>query len=114
MVLVRWEFQSELAHKKVLLFVDNNSARGGTLKARSSSPTIDDLVKTFYAAEVRSPAFWWVERVPSKSNPADEPSRAMGREAAALWNATFRDHFFCQESMVQWLTKAAANRTLGT
>ena len=79
--------------------MDNNSARGGTLKARSSSPTIDDLVKTFYAAEVRSPAFWWVERVPSKSNPADEPSRAMGRDAAALWNATFRDHFFAKN---QW------------
>ena len=93
--------------------MDSNSARGGILKGRSSSPTMDDLVKAFYAAEVLSPAFWWVERVPSKSNPADEPSRSLGREAADLWNAIFRDHFSCQESMVAWLTKAASNRTLG-
>ena len=74
---------------------------------------MDDLVKAFYAAEALSPAFWWVEKVPSKSSPADEPSGALGREAAALWNAIFRDHFSCQESMVKWLTKAASNRTLG-
>ena len=65
-VLVRWEFQSELANKRVLLFVDNNSARGAILKGRSSSPTMDDLVKAFYAAEVLSPAFWWEERFPVK------------------------------------------------
>ena len=76
--------------------MDNNSARGGILKGRSSSPTMDDLVKALYAAEVLSPAFWWVERVPSKSNAADEPSRAVGREAADLWKAIFRDHFSCQ------------------
>ena len=90
-VLVRWEFQTELANKRVLLFVDNNSARGGILKGRSSGPTMNDLVKAFYAAEVSSPAFWWVERVPSKSNPADEPSRAMGKEAASHWHAMFKD-----------------------
>ena len=80
---VRWEFQSELANKRVLLFVDSNSGPlEVALKGRSSSPTMDDLVKAFCAAEVLSPAFWWVERVPSKSNPADEPSRALCREAA--------------------------------
>ena len=47
-VLVRWEFQKELANKRVLLFVDNNSARGGILKGRSNSPTMDDLVTAFY------------------------------------------------------------------
>ena len=113
-VLVRWEFRTELANKRVLLFVDNNSARGGVLKGRSSSPTMDDLVKAFYAAEVSSPAFWWVERVPSKSNPADEPSRGMGKEATSHWHAELRDHFSSQNQMVGWLTRAAASRTSGT
>ena len=66
-VLVRWELRTDLANRRALLFVDNNSARGGLLKGRSSSPTMDDLLKAFYAAEVSSPAFWWVERVPAKA-----------------------------------------------
>ena len=98
-VLVRWEFQKELSNKRVLLFVDNNSARGGILKGRSSSPTMDDLLKAFYAAESSYPSFWWVERVPSKSNPADEPSRSLGRKAAESWGAAFKDRFACQASL---------------
>ena len=57
MVLVRWEFKELLACRRVLLFVDNNSARGGVLKGRSTSPTMDDLVKAFYAVEVQHPSF---------------------------------------------------------
>eukprot|EP00435_Cladocopium_sp_Y103_P027530 s3375_g6.t2 len=75
MVLVRWEFQELLSNRRVLLFVDNNSARGGVVKGRSSSPTMDDLLKAFFSAETLKPSFWWVERVPSKSNPSDAPSR---------------------------------------
>ena len=112
-VLVRWEFQMELSNKRVLLFIDNNSARGCILKGRSASPTMDDLVKAFYAAESSYPSFWWVERVPSKSNPADEPSRSLGRRAAESWKATFKDRFACQALMAEWLVKAAAKRTVG-
>ena len=103
----------ELSNKRVLLFIDNNSARGCILKGRSASPTMDDLVKAFYAAESSYPSFWWVERVPSKSNPADEPSRSLGREAAESWKATFKDRFACQASMAEWLVKAATKRTIG-
>jgi hypothetical protein len=69
MVLVRWEWKFELSNRRVLLFVDNNSARGGAVKGRSSSPTMDDLVKTFYSIEVHLPSFWWVERVLGMQNP---------------------------------------------
>ena len=81
MVLVRWQWKTELHNRRVLLFVDNNSARGGTVKGRSNSSSMDDLVKAFYSIEVHLPSFWWTERVPSKSNPAvpaDEPSRMAG------------------------------------
>ena len=33
MVLVRWQWMRELHNRRVLLFVDNNSARGGPSKA---------------------------------------------------------------------------------
>ena len=113
MVLVRWELKEQLACRRVLLFVDNNSARGGVLKGRSSSLTMDDLVKAFYAVEVQHPSFWWVERVPSKSNPADEPSRFQGRAAARFWNATFVEGFKCMDDVADWLIKAAKLRDTG-
>ena len=62
MVLVRWQWMRELHNHRVLLFVDNNSARGGTIKGRSTSPSMDDLVKAFYSIEVHLPSFWWIER----------------------------------------------------
>ena len=74
---------------------------------------MDDLLKAFYAAEVNSPSFWWVERVPSKSNPADEPSRGLGVEAASQWHAKLWKSFSCQDQMVDWLLRAAANKTSG-
>ena len=110
MVLVRWQWKHELHNRKVLLFVDNNSARGGTVKGRSSSPTMDDLIKAFYSIEVHLPSFWWIERVPSKSNPADEPSRMEGRAAADRWGATFVNGFSCLDTVSTWLSQAAANR----
>ena len=71
---------------------------------------MDDLVKAFYSIEVHLPSFWWVERVPSKSNPADEPSRFEGESAATRWNARFLSKFTCQAQVADWLVRAAANR----
>jgi hypothetical protein len=112
MVLVRWQWKTELHNRRVLLFVDN-SARGGTVKGRSNSSSMDDLVKAFYSIEVHLPSFWWTERVPSKSNPAvpaDEPSRMAGREAAIPWGAHFVQGFQCQEVVANWLIRASNNR----
>ena len=111
MVLVRWQWKHELHNRRVLLFVDNNSARGGTVKGRSNSPSMDDLVKAFYSIEVHLPSFWWIERVPSKSNPADEPSRLAGRQASIRWGAHFIQGFQCQDQVAGWLVQAARNRT---
>eukprot|EP00435_Cladocopium_sp_Y103_P022564 s4461_g5.t1 len=110
MVLVRWEFQELLSNRRVLLFVDNNSARGGVVKGRSSSPTMDDLLKAFFSAETHKPSFWWVERVPSKSNPSDAPSRFEGRQAAKDWGADFRLGFKSSQALNAWLLKTASGR----
>jgi len=113
MVLVRWQWRQELHNRRVLLFVDNNSARGGVVKGRSNSPSMDDLLKAFFSVEVHLPSFWWIERVPSKSNPADEPSRFEGRAAAVRWSAKFISEFSCQSLVANWLVKAAQSRKHG-
>ena len=38
MVLVRWEWKLELSNRRILLFVDNNSARGGVVKREIWQP----------------------------------------------------------------------------
>lgn len=113
MVLARWQWKHELHNRRVLLFVDNNSARGGVVKGRSNSPTMDDLIKAFFSIQVHLPSFWWIERVPSKSNPADEPSRFEGRTAAARWSAYFLPGFSCQPLVASWLVQAARERQPG-
>jgi hypothetical protein len=110
MVLIRWQWMHEVHNRRVLLFVDNNSERGGTIKGRSNSPSMDDLVKAFYSIEVHMPSFWWIERVPSKSNPADEPSRLAGKQASVRWGARFINGFQCQPQVAEWLVQASRNR----
>ena len=72
----------------------------------------DGRPKAFYSIDVHLPSFWWVERVPSKSNPSDEPSSFEGRAAASLWNARSLQGFKCQTKIAEWLIKAASLRRL--
>eukprot|EP00435_Cladocopium_sp_Y103_P021865 s4516_g5.t1 len=110
MVLVRWEFQKLVVGRRVFLFVENNSSRGGVVKGRSNSPTMHDLIKACYSAEVNMPSYWWVEGVPSNSNPSDEPSGLEGQCCAKRWGADFRLGFSCGPDLVSWLVKAADRR----
>ena len=63
------------AERRVLLFVDNDSARHALIRGGSLSFASACLVGLFWEEETRMRAFAWVERVPSSSNPADGPSR---------------------------------------
>ena len=96
MVLVRWQWKEELSNRRVILFVDNNSARGGVVKGRSNSPTMDDLVKAFFSVEVHLPSFWWIERVPSKSNPQTNRQGSRAKRQQLRWSAKFIPEFSCQ------------------
>ena len=75
MVLLRWQFSRLFAHRRTIWWVDNDSARYSTIKGLSPSPTMRLLAREFYALDADFPTYSWVERVPSKSNPADGPSR---------------------------------------
>ena len=61
--------------RHVLVFVDNNGARAGLVKGISRAKESAQLVEDFWRLVAKLGAFVWVERVPSRSNPADAPSR---------------------------------------
>ena len=84
MVLLRWQFSRHFAHRRTIWWVDNGSARYSAIKGLSPSPTMRLLARQFYALDADFPTYSWVERVPSKSNPADGPSRNDCAETLAL------------------------------
>ena len=59
----------------MIWWVDNEAARYALIKGRSLSRTMNVLVREFYDADSSHSSYGWIERVPSYSNGADDPSR---------------------------------------
>ena len=64
-----------LEGRKVIHFVDNESAREALVKGRSPSAASNLLLEEFWALEAELGSMTWFERVPSPSNCSDAPSR---------------------------------------
>jgi hypothetical protein len=73
LALQRWA--KNIAGRRVILFVDNDGARGSLLKGVSRSRPSARIVQAFWQIAAAAELYIWVDRVPSKSNPADGPSR---------------------------------------
>ena len=81
LVLLKWSRRNHLQNRRVIEWIDNESARISSIKANSHSPTMRALSRTLADLDLRYPAFSWTERVCSYSNPADLPSRNRLKEA---------------------------------
>lgn len=75
-------------------------------KGLSPSPAMRWLVRELYRFEVESPTFSWIERVPSFSNPADGPSRAMPEEVMSLLDMHSFSDFEHPPELIQRLLSA--------
>ena len=64
-----------LAERCVILFIDNEAARGALIKGSTTSAASAALVGEFWDHIARLGAHVWIERVPSHANIADAPSR---------------------------------------
>ncbi|CAE7319085.1 unnamed protein product [Symbiodinium sp. CCMP2592] len=73
-VCLRWALASTFGHRRLIWWVDNESARYGLIKGISDSPSMASLVQAFALADSKAPSYSWYERVPSFSNIADGPS----------------------------------------
>ena len=88
-VLVRDEIKRLLENRKVIFFVDNEAARYSLIKGVSGKSSMQVLTSSFHAVDIQTPCFHWIERVPSKSNPADLPTRGKTDELLKLTGATY-------------------------
>ena len=69
------QWGAQARDRRVILFVDNEAARAALIKGVSSSRPSAELVGWFWQSCAEHCIHIWIERVPSKSNPADGPSR---------------------------------------
>jgi hypothetical protein len=61
--------------RRLLCFIDNNSARHALSRGRSTIPSSNCLIKAVIKADFLCKSMSWYSRVPTHSNPADRPSR---------------------------------------
>eukprot|EP00972_Heterocapsa_arctica_P088254 13013901-Heterocapsa_arctica.AAC.1 len=61
--------------RRVLLFVDNDGARGSLIQGSSTALPSARVVNDFWAMAADLELYVWIDRVPSAAKPADGPSR---------------------------------------
>ena len=89
--------------RRLLVFIDNNGVRDALIKG--SSPLIDlftMLSLCSLTVSVNSVSAWFT-RIPSASNPADDPSRGEPERMAGLLDARLRQPIQAPEAIVQSL-----------
>jgi hypothetical protein len=79
-------FRDRLFGRRVIVFIDNDSARHALVRINSHSCAVLGMVLTI--TEKLTHSFPWFSRVPSSSNPADLPSRKMTAQACKLLGIT--------------------------
>ena len=67
--------KDELKHSNAVVFTDNSGVHGSFVKCWSDNPVGNALAYFAALREFELHAFFYYDRVPSASNPADEPSR---------------------------------------
>lgn len=68
-------FKGILKGRRVLLFVDNTAPQGALVKGHSSNAQVANIVYKIHQLAFKLEPDIWFERVSSKANPADGPSR---------------------------------------
>ena len=95
-----------LSGGKLLLFVDNNGVRDSVIKGSSK---VDDVFAMLSGISMVLNTFGislWTTRIPSKSNPADWPSRDRAEEAARLLGFTLEKPWEAPQELVNALLQA--------
>ncbi|CAL1161019.1 unnamed protein product [Cladocopium goreaui] len=86
LVLLKWSRREHFHNRRVIEWIDNESARVSAIKASSNSPTMRALSRLMADVDLCWPSLSWTERVCSYSNPADLPSRDRLKEAMQRYN----------------------------
>ena len=73
--LSRRVWKEHLRHRRLIVFIDNDSARQGLIRGWSASNSSLAIISDMLQSEILDQTWIWYARVPTHSNPADDPSR---------------------------------------
>jgi hypothetical protein len=85
--IARDHWKQRLTNRRTIYFIDNDAARDGLIKGDSPSVCSRVIINLFMRTDMDAQAYNWFARVPSPSNPGDDPSRGRVKQAAALFKA---------------------------
>ena len=74
-IVAKHLWQALLVDSALISFVDNEAAKFALISGTSPTPASEGLVHASAAMDAKLGIHQWVGRVPSESNPADDPSR---------------------------------------
>ena len=83
-LLARVSFRAILKSRRVIFWVDNEGARYNLIKGVSPTLSLLQIAQLYHSCGEQDNCIPWVERVPSKSNIADLPSRGQTNEALKI------------------------------
>ena len=82
-VLAYLIWMDSLTGRNCFLYVDNEGTKFSMMKGASENAVVDAICSVFTELEMRVQTSCWISRVPSFSNPADDPSRGFTHRLAA-------------------------------
>ena len=68
-------WMDRVSGSKIITFVDSNPAKFSLIRGTSESESCEDIIRAISILDAAEHVWVWYARVPSKSNPADLPSR---------------------------------------
>ena len=93
-----------MSSRKGFVFVDNNSALATLIKRTSHSDAMFRVVAAINAMDAVFPFGAWYDRVPSKSNPADLPSRGESVKLCSMFGASDQGGINFPDELVTFIT----------
>ena len=90
-------------NRRVLFYVDNDSARDAMIKAYSPSLASQNMIYSFFHLEKSAPSYPWFARVPSSSNIADWPTRGKLQQASELGKAKIFELTWTEELLASFV-----------
>ena len=83
-VLAYLTWMNSLTGRNCFLYVDNEGTKFSLMKGTSENAVVDAICSVFAELESCVQTSCWLSRVPSSSNPADDPSRGLTHKLVAM------------------------------